>query len=87
MLKNVYNFKIKGDGPLSFHLGCNFARDPDGTMYSEPRQYIEKMFDSYKRMFSEHPQASFRSPSSPTITQRWTILQFLTSKAERNTSP
>ena len=62
ILKDVYNFKIKGDGPINYHLGCNFGRDKDGTLYSEPRQYIEKMLDSYVRMFKEQPQAHFSSP-------------------------
>ena len=62
ILKNTYNFKIKGDGPINYHLGCNFGRDKDGTLYSEPRQYIEKMLDSYVRMFEEQPQAHFSSP-------------------------
>ena len=62
ILKNVYNFKIKGDGPINYHLGCNFGRDKDGTLYSEPRQYIEKMLDSYARMFDEPAQPHFSAP-------------------------
>ena len=27
-----YNFKLKGSGPLSFHLGCGFSRDSSGTL-------------------------------------------------------
>ena len=27
----VHKYKLKGDEPLSFHLGCDFGCDPDGT--------------------------------------------------------
>ena len=27
-----YGYKIKGDGPLAFHLGCDYYRDKDGTL-------------------------------------------------------
>ena len=27
-----YNFKLKGVGPLSYHLGASYKRDPDGTL-------------------------------------------------------
>ena len=65
LLKTKYKFKIKGDGPISYHLGCNFGRDKDGTLFSEPRQYIEKMLESYERLFGEPPQAHYRSPLEP----------------------
>ena len=26
------NFKLKGSGPLKFHLGCGFTRDSTGTL-------------------------------------------------------
>ena len=65
LLKTKYKFKIKGDGPISYHLGCNFGRDKDNTLYAEPRQYIEKMLESYERLFGEAPQAHYRSPLEP----------------------
>ena len=65
LLKTKYKFKIKGDGAISYHLGCNFGRDKDNTLYAEPKQYIEKMLESYERLFGESPQAHFRSPLEP----------------------
>jgi hypothetical protein len=59
MLEEDYNFKHKGTGPIAFHLGCDFERDEDGTMCKE---YIEKMVDSYQRMFGEMPSSKVRSP-------------------------
>ena len=29
-LIKVDKYKLKGDGSLSFHLGCDFSHDPDG---------------------------------------------------------
>ena len=32
MLMEKHNFKLKGVGPLSYHLGGNFYCKPDGTL-------------------------------------------------------
>jgi hypothetical protein len=44
---NSDNNKLKGVGPLEFHLGTSYGRDPDGTLYGSAHRYIEKMVDSY----------------------------------------
>ena len=31
VLTNKHHFKLKGTGPISFHLGCDFNRDDDRT--------------------------------------------------------
>ena len=31
ILKSKYNLKVKGDGPLTYHLGADYFQDPDGT--------------------------------------------------------
>ena len=31
-LKEVYKLNVKGVGPLSYHLGCGYTRDEDGTL-------------------------------------------------------
>ena len=51
-----YNFKLKGVGPIEYHLGCRYTKDPDGTLVSDPRKYIEKMMDTYERLFNEKPK-------------------------------
>jgi hypothetical protein len=56
-LKNTYKFKLKGTGPIKFHLGCDFYRDEDGTLCFGPKKYIEKMVDAYLRMFGSKPTA------------------------------
>ena len=38
-LTNQFNFKLKGTGAITYHLGCDFARDPsDNTLYFAPPQ-------------------------------------------------
>ena len=31
-LKEKFKLKIKGDGPLEYHLGCDYKLDKDGTL-------------------------------------------------------
>lgn len=31
-LEEKYKFKLKGTGPIEFHLGCDFVRDKDDTL-------------------------------------------------------
>ena len=61
-LKNTYGFKLKGTGPIKYHLGTDFYRDKDGTLCMAPKQYIERIMDSYERMFGEKSTTRFYSP-------------------------
>ena len=40
-LTDKYRFKLKGTGPISYHLGCDFVRDEDGVLGIQPQKYIE----------------------------------------------
>ena len=51
-----YGYKLKGDGPLTFHLGCDYFRDKDGRLVYQPKKYIEKMKNYYERTFGENPR-------------------------------
>jgi Reverse transcriptase (RNA-dependent DNA polymerase) len=42
ILDNKHKFKLKGTGPIMFHLGMDFTRDDDGTLCISPTKYIEK---------------------------------------------
>ena len=50
-LKRKHNFKIKGDEPLKYHLGCDYHMDPDGTLVAQPKMYISKIIDSFHQKF------------------------------------
>jgi len=61
-LKNTYNFKLKGTGPISYHLGANFERDQDGILCMSPSKYIDRMIESYLRLFGTKPKTIYSSP-------------------------
>ena len=61
-LMEVYKLKLKGTGPIEYHLGCNFTRDLDGVLCMSPTKYIERMIDTYYRMFGEKPKTIYTSP-------------------------
>jgi hypothetical protein len=52
-LEEKHSLKLKGTGPLKFHLGCDFVRDPDGTLAMGPQKYIDKMMQNYEHMFPD----------------------------------
>ena len=45
-LKKAYKLKFKCVGPLSYHLGCGYTRDEEGTLVADPRKYADKILDS-----------------------------------------
>jgi hypothetical protein len=60
-LRKKYNFKLKGTGPIGFHLGQSFSWNEDGEMEISVKRYIEKMMDTYVQLYGEKP----RKASSP----------------------
>jgi hypothetical protein len=56
ILKDKHKFKLKGDGPIDYHLGLNYYKDKDGTLCQKPIQYIEKMMATYQTLFKETPK-------------------------------
>ena len=53
-----YKLKLKGVGPINYHLGCGYTRDEDGTLVADPRKYVEKILESYEKTFGEKPKKS-----------------------------
>ena len=51
ILRNEHNFHLKGDEPLKYHLGCDYERDPDGTLYYTPKKYIKRIVQNYEKLF------------------------------------
>ena len=54
--RDATTIKLKGVGPLEYHLGCTYKKDPDGTLAADPRRYVNKILESYERMFKEKPR-------------------------------
>ena len=61
-LKEDYKLKVKGDGPLSHHLGADYTRDKDKTLVCRPKKYIGRLVDSYHSMFKQDPPKNMRKP-------------------------
>ena len=62
IFKSKYHLKVKGDGKLTYHLGADYFKDPDGTFVSQPKKYIDKLADTYKRLFNEDPPKGYKTP-------------------------
>ncbi len=61
-LEDTYQFKLKGTGAITFHLGCDFFRDDEGILCMAPKTYIDKMIGTYERLFGSKPPRKYRSP-------------------------
>jgi hypothetical protein len=57
-LTDDHKFKLKGTGPIEFHLGCDFFRDEEGVLCFAPRKYTDKLVASYERMFGSKPKTN-----------------------------
>ena len=64
-LEDEYKFELKGMGPIEFHLGCNFSRDKDNTLFMHPDKFIERMVNSYQQMFGEKLKKTYQLPLKP----------------------
>ena len=62
ILMTKYKFKLKGTGPIKFHLGMDVYREENGTLCLAPRKYIERMVANYERLFGESPKQVVTSP-------------------------
>ena len=40
ILKDYYKLKVKGDGPLSHHLGADYTRDKDKALVCQPMNIL-----------------------------------------------
>ena len=60
-LREKYGCKLKGVGPITYHLGSDYKRDPDGTFHTSAESYTDKMVESCERTFGVTPKG-FSSP-------------------------
>ena len=73
IFKSKYHLKVIRDGKLTYHLGADYFEDPDGTFVSQPKKYIDKLADTYKRLFNEDPpkETSQRILIQPKMGVEW----------------
>ena len=62
IFKTKYHLKVKGDGKLTCHLCADYFEDPDRTFISQPRKYIDKLADTYRRLFNDDPPNGYKTP-------------------------
>jgi hypothetical protein len=60
-LENAQKFKLKGVGPLTYHVGCGYFRYKDGTICYGPCKYIAKILGQFENMFGCKPK-EYTSP-------------------------
>jgi len=60
-LQTKHKLKLKGTGPITYHLGCDFFRDKEGVLSMCPKRYIEKMVVTFEQMFGSKPK-TYSSP-------------------------
>lgn len=62
-LQSNHGFNLKGTGPISFHLGCDFVRDQEGVLCIRPAKFIDKMTSAYEQFFgTKPPRTNVKSP-------------------------
>ena len=61
LLTDKYQYKLKGVGEPKYHLGGDFARDPDGTLLWGAKSYIKRLMENYKTTFGDLPK-QYSSP-------------------------
>jgi hypothetical protein len=54
-------YKLKGVGDISYHLGGNFYRDPDGTLAWGAKTYCKHVVNQYESIFGAQPK-EYTSP-------------------------
>ena len=47
---------------MTYHLGADYFEDSDGTFVSQPKKYIDKLADTYRRLFNEDPPKVYKTP-------------------------
>ena len=62
VLMNVHGFKLKGTGPIEYHIGMTFCCNEDGVLSISPRKYIDKMVVTYQQLFGTKLYTKLLSP-------------------------
>jgi hypothetical protein len=62
ILVHKYKFKLKGTGPITYHLGMDVYPDNTGSLCILPKKYIENMIASYEQFFGSKPSQKCLSP-------------------------
>ena len=47
---------------MTYHLGADYFEDPNGKFVSQATKYIDKLADTYKRLFNDDPPKGCKTP-------------------------
>jgi hypothetical protein len=61
VLVNDCGNKLKGVGPMEYHLGADIYRNNDGTLCFGAKSYISRLLRTYESIFGEQPK-EYSSP-------------------------
>ena len=53
------DFKMKGVGSLTYHLGADFFRDDDGTLCLGSQTYAKRLCSNFECLYGESPKSVF----------------------------
>ena len=63
ILKSKYKLKVKGDGPLTYHLGADYYQIQMGQWCLNQRStYIEKLKETHVRLLNTEPSKVLKHP-------------------------
>jgi hypothetical protein len=67
ILEESHNIKLKGVGHLTYHLGCDYFCDRDGTLCYGPWNYIGEIMDQFEHILGYNPKEYTSSPEKGEI--------------------
>ena len=61
-LETEHKLKLKGARLINYHLGCNFFQDKNNTLCMAAKKYVDKLINTYFRLFRSKPKTNISSP-------------------------
>ena len=47
---------------MSYHLDADYFEEPGGTFVSQSRKFIDKLAETYERLFNDEPPKGHKTP-------------------------
>ena len=61
-LLDDYELKLKGTGPIKYHLGCDFFRDSENALSFTSKKYVEKIISIFRKLLATNLALKFTHP-------------------------
>ena len=69
LLEDIYKFKLKGTGDITYHLGIDFHHNKYGVLCMSTKKYIKKYVSLVKESLDTHLGQSTKHPLTRMIIQ------------------